>query len=258
MFERREPSPFDHSPAAAGRDGLRAGQSMAHNRICRWQVFDSAAAMEQAAAAAIAESAEASIRRTGKFSIVLTGGKTIRPIYEELRGLHTHWEAWQIFLGDERCLPDGHPERNSSMASQAWLDHVPIPTANVHLPPSELGPEQCAEHYRQTLHGAGAFDLVLLGLGQDGHVASLFPDRSWGDEPSAPSVLVVRDAPKPPPDRVSLSARRLSEARRAIFVVAGRDKQQAVQAWREGRPLPASSITPTDGVDVFLDREAWA
>ena len=97
--------------------------------------------MEKAAAAAIAESAEASILRTGKFSIVLTGGKTIRPIYEELRGLHTHWEAWQIFLGDERCLPNGHPERNSSMARQTWLDHVPIPAANVHLPPSELGPE---------------------------------------------------------------------------------------------------------------------
>src|SRR3989344_5940220 len=258
MFDRRESSRFDHPPAAAGQDGVRAGQRMAHDQICRWQVFDSAVAMEKAVAAVIAESAEASIRRTGKFSIVLTGGKTVRPIYEELRGLRTSWAAWQIFLGDERCLPEGHPERNSSMASQAWLGHVPIPAANVHLIPSELGPEQCAEHYRQTLRGVRAFDLVLLGLGQDGHVASLFPGRPWGDESSAPSVLAVRGAPKPPPERVSLSARRLSETRRAIFVVAGHDKQQAVQAWREGRPLPASSITPTEGVDVFLDREAWA
>ena len=96
------------------------------------------------------------------------------------------------------------------------------------------------------------FDLVLLGLGDDGHTASLFPGHTWGEESGAPAAIAVHNAPKPPPDRVSLSAARLSTSRAVIFLVSGEAKHQAVADWRSGRHIPASVITPATGVDIFL------
>ena len=100
------------------------------------------------------------------------------------------------------------------------------------------------------------FDLVLLGLGEDGHTASLFPGQDWGTEPTSPSALAVNHAPKPPAERVTLSAWRLSHARQVIFLVSGASKHEAVMQWRNGTALPASVITPVNGVDVLVDRDA--
>ncbi|MEW5893819.1 MAG: 6-phosphogluconolactonase [Pseudomonadota bacterium] len=189
----------------------------------------------------------------GAFHIVLAGGGTPRKVYEQLAREPHDWARWHVWFGDERCLPASDPERNSRMAFEAWLSKVPIPPAQIHVIPAELGAAVAAERYARELAGVHAFDLVLLGLGEDGHTASLFPGHDWGEAIDAPPVLAVFDAPKPPAERVSLSARRLNCACVVLFLVAGAGKREAVKAWRGGVALPAAAIRPACGVDVLLD-----
>jgi 6-phosphogluconolactonase len=136
--------------------------------------------------------------------------------------------------------------------TKEWLDHVPIPAAQIHLIPAELGARRAATVYAEDLRNIGDFDLVSLGLGEDGHTASLFPSHEWGVTSDAPDVMAVFDAPKPPPERVSLSAARLSRALDVMFLIEGETKAAAVAQWRAGKPLPASAIRPAAGVDVLV------
>jgi 6-phosphogluconolactonase len=223
-------------------------------QTCRWHAFDSTLELERAAVAEILSAAQRAIAARGAFHIVLAGGTTPRRVYEALRGAATDWRAWHVYYGDERCLPIEHAERNSRMAAQAWLDHVAIPAAQVHPIPAEAGAAEAAEKYAGVVNNIELFDLVLLGLGEDGHTASLFPDHDAGDEINAPSTQIVLDAPKPPPQRVSLGARRLSGARQVIFLVTGNGKAQAVANWRSGKKIPAALIAPQCGVDVYVER----
>jgi len=220
----------------------------------RWRVYEHAAALIDAAVADIRDAAAGAIARSGEFHVVLAGGSTPREVYRRLRDLATDWSAWRIYFGDERCLPPGDADRNSRMAATAWLSHVPVPPARVHEIPAERGAEVAAEAYRQTLLGTGTFDLVLLGLGEDGHTASLFPGHPLEGAPGSPDVIAVHDAPKPPPDRVSLTASRLSRARRVLFLVTGAGKRAAVAAWRSGAALPAAAVHPDGGAEVLVER----
>jgi 6-phosphogluconolactonase len=220
---------------------------------CRWLAFATAAELEQAALNAIIELARAAISARGSFHIVLAGGTTPRRIYQLLRHAQTQWDKWHVYFGDERCLPQEHAERNSTMARQAWLDHVPIPAQQVHAMRAELGAERAAQDYAALLSGMAEFDLVLLGLGEDGHTASLFPNHEWGSTANAPAALAVHDAPKPPPERVSLSARRLSRSHKVIYLVTGESKRNAVRAWREGSAIPAAAIAPGSLVEIYVE-----
>lgn len=222
----------------------------------RWRVSLDAAALEQAAAAQVLDAARKAIAERGVFHIVLAGGTTPRRLYERLRQADADWPRWQVWFGDERCLPPEDAERNSLMARTAWLDHVSIPAANTHVIDGELGPAAAAADYAHELEGMGEFDLVLLGLGEDGHTASLFPGRDWRVAGGLPAAVPVFDAPKPPLERVSLSPQRLSAARRVFFLVTGTGKRQAVWQWRSGIAIPASAIVPPRGVDVFIDTDA--
>lgn len=216
-----------------------------------WKIFDTPLAVRDAAVQAIVESAAQAIAEHGRFLIVLAGGTTPREVYRELCGITTDWSKWQVYYGDERCLPPTHAERNSRMAEAAWLEHVAIPAQQIHPIPAECGPEEGAARYSRLLAEVGEFDLVLLGLGEDGHTASLFPGNVW--ERNGAPAIPVRGAPKPPPERVSLSASRLSQAHRVIFLVTGPGKRDAVQRWRQGDSLPAAAITSPGGVEVFQD-----
>ncbi len=224
---------------------------MASAQTCRWRTFDSREALERGARAYILEAARQAIRERGAFHIVLAGGNTPRPVYESLRDAETNWSAWHVYFGDERCLPAADPERNSRMAASAWLDHVPIPPNQVHPIPAERGPESAAAEYASLLAGVGEFDLVLLGLGEDGHTASLFPGAPWEQARTWPVAIPVRAAPKPPPQRVSLSPERLSRAAHVLFLVSGNGKRRALADWQAGVGIPASRITARHGVDVF-------
>ncbi|MBI3526024.1 MAG: 6-phosphogluconolactonase [Betaproteobacteria bacterium] len=228
-------------------------ESRPRPQTCRWHTYTNLGELSQAGAQRILHSARECIARSGRFSIVLAGGSTPRQVYALLRTGSSDWSRWQVFFGDERCLPADHAERNSRMAAESWLDHVAIPPARIHPIPAELGPQQAAAAYAKALASVPEFDLVLLGLGEDGHTASLFPSHDWGDTLDSPPVLAVLDAPKPPPQRVSLSAARLSQAREVVFLVSGAGKRQAVADWRAGRNIPALAIAPPGGVDVLLD-----
>lgn len=224
----------------------------------RWHGFPDAADVARAAVRLIAEAAASAIEARGVFRIVLAGGSTPETVYRQLRDLATAWPAWRIYYGDERCLPAEHADRNSRMAAAAWLDNVPIPPGNVHPISAELGPERGAAAYSRVLQEVDDFDLVLLGLGEDGHTASLFPGHDLGQAPGSPAALAVHAAPKPPPERVSLSAERLSRARQVVFLVTGAGKREAVAAWRAGEPIPAAAIAPSSGVDVLHDAACFA
>ncbi len=222
----------------------------------RWHVFPDAEALAAAAASLILEAGAAAIREHGVFQLVLAGGRTPLAVYERLARAAGEWPRWQVWFGDERCLPPGDPGRNDSAVRNVWLDRAPLPSENIHAIPAELGPEEAVKRYSAKLAGIGEFDLVLLGLGADGHIASLFPGHPLGASVGDPDVLAVRAAPKPPPERVSLSVARLARARRVLFLVTGADKRQAVAAWKGGADLPAARITPAAGVDVWFDRAA--
>lgn len=218
-----------------------------------WHVYPDAALLQQRAAEAIVRLAAEAVAERGAFHIVLAGGNTPRAIYQRLSGLEADWSAWHVYFGDERCLPAAHAERNSVMARQAWLGQVPIPGGQIHAIPAEEGPDQAARRYAATLDAVGDFDLVLLGLGEDGHTASLFPGQELGEDDRSPSVLAVDGAPKAPPQRVSLSAWRLGRARQVWFMVTGSAKMQAVKAWLSGDTIPAAAIRPAAGVGVFIE-----
>jgi len=202
---------------------------------------------------AILQAAQPAISQRGEFHIVLAGGNTPRRIYESLRLTDADWPAWHVYFGDERCLPPDHAGRNSRMAGLAWLNHVGIPSAQIHVIEAERGAELAAHRYAQIVDRIEQFDLVLLGLGEDGHTASLFPNHDPGNTPAAPAVLAVHDAPKPPPERVSLSANRLGAARQVMFLVTGESKRQAVHDWRNGIDIPAAAVKPAGGVDIYLE-----
>jgi 6-phosphogluconolactonase len=221
---------------------------------CRWHPVADVAALRAEATRRTLDAAARAIRARGRFLVVLAGGDTPRGVYELLRTSGADWQHWHVYFGDERCGPPEDPLRNSRMAAGAWLDHVPIPPEQVHPMPAEHGAEGGAERYAAALAGVGEFDLVLLGLGEDGHTASLFPGQPLGDAPQAPEVLAVHGAPKPPPDRVSLGARRLGEAREVLFLVAGEGKREAVGRWRAGEDIPAAAIAPAAGVDIYLEK----
>lgn len=219
----------------------------------RWQRVADDDALVCRAVEAIATAAAAAIARRGAFRLVLAGGNTPLPVYRALRAVPTDWNAWHIYFGDERCVAPDDPLRNSALAAAAWLDHVPIPSAQRRPIAGELGALRAAAGYADLLRGAGPFDLVLLGLGEDGHTASLFPGGDLGGAPDSPDVLAVLDAPKPPAQRVTLSAARLSRSRQVIFLVSGESKREALAAWRAGRAIPAGAVRPPGGVDVLVE-----
>jgi len=224
-------------------------------QIARWKVFTTVAELRDAAIIAVLNSARTAIAARGRFDLVLAGGSTPRDIYQALRHAGADWSKWHVWYGDERCLPPQHEDRNSKMAEDAWLNHVCIHAAQVHPMPTELGSLEAAKRYSQSLSDLAEFDLVLLGLGEDAHTASLFPGQAWESQPAQPAIAVA-NAPKPPPDRVSLSASRLSLARQVLFIVTGAGKQDAVARWKQGELLPVRAICPVAGVDIFLDAEA--
>ncbi|MDP2761906.1 MAG: 6-phosphogluconolactonase [Sideroxyarcus sp.] len=195
-----------------------------------------AAAVAQRIAALIGQA----IAARGMCRLALAGGETPRRCYTELGALAVDWTRVQIYFGDERCLPVGDAQRNDEMARQSLLQPAGIPAANVHAVAAELGAVQAAADYAARLKDVLPLDIVLLGMGEDGHSASLFPGnpalRAEG------VAVAVFDAPKPPPERVSLSLTTLNSARHKLFLIAGAGKQAALARIARGEALPAAQI----------------
>ena len=188
--------------------------------------FADAEALSHGAARLVVEHVAQANAQRGQCRLALAGGSTPRPIYQrlagELRG-QVDWTRVHLFWGDERCVPPEHQDSNFRMVKEVLLQHVAVPAGQVHPMVGELEPSQAARQYAETL-GDEPLDLVLLGMGGDGHVASLFPDTP--ELSTATARVVATKSPIPPADRVSLSLRTLNEARAVLFLVAGASKAE--------------------------------
>jgi len=223
------------------------------SQATRWHRFSDGDAVAQNAANRILRAAGEAISKRGVFRIVLAGGRTPEHAYRLLVTADTDWDRWEVYFGDERCLPPKNSERNSLMAEKAWLGCTPIPNQNIYPIPTEKGAEPAAKEYEAKIKRVLPFDLVLLGMGEDGHTASLFPGQEY---PNTELVHAVHNAPKLPSDRVSLSIRALSDARQVLIIATGSSKREAIRAWKEGRYLPITAVQGHTGVDVLLDQDA--
>lgn len=221
--------------------------------LMEWRVLADVGAVALAAARLIAEAAAEAIAHRGRFRLVLAGGRTPEAAYRLLAHQGADWDLWEFYFGDERCLPADHAERNSQMAEEAILSQIPLNKGKVHPIPAELGAEVAAEHYARIIAAAAPFDLVLLGVGEDGHTASLFPGRPLDPEAW---VIPVHDAPKPPPDRVSLGLGALQSSRHLLVLATGAGKRAALERWQAGEELPIARVCHGQRVTVLLDEAA--
>lgn len=206
-------------------------------------ILEDPAALAAAAARLVADEIRAGLR-----SLVLTGGTTPGRAYEILARAGLGWGRVSVLFGDERCVPPDDPESNYRMARETLLDRVS--PANIHRMAAELGAEEAAAAYAPMVALYEPLDLVLLGIGEDGHTASLFPGNPALE--AAGLAVAVHGAPKPPPDRVSLTLGALRSARRVVILAAGEGKAEAVAAAARGE-VPAGRIP---GAEWLLDRAA--
>ncbi len=181
--------------------------------------------------------------------MVLAGGTTPEKCYELLATrTDVKWGRVTILFGDERCVPPDDPESNYRMAREKLLDHVS--PATVHRMAGELGPDEAAAAYDEIVSGLTPLDVVLLGLGEDGHTASLFPGHP--ELEATGWAVAVRNSPKPPPDRVSLTLTALRGAKLVLFLATGAGKSDAVAKARRGE-VPSGMIA---NAKWLIDRAA--
>lgn len=229
------------------------------------EVYDSPEELAQAAAREFAARAAEAIGERGRFAVVLAGGSTPRMTYGILARDYRDkivWKDVHVFFGDERTVPPDHDDSNYKTAREALLDHVPI--GSVHRMQGELPPDEAAEAYEQELRDffgsedLPGFDLILLGTGDDGHTASLFPETSALEVHDR--WVVANPVLKLETTRITLTAPAINAARAVSFLVAGEGKARPVAEILEGDPdpreYPASLIQPANEPTWMLDRAA--
>lgn len=220
--------------------------------------------VHERAARRFASAAAAAIAARGRFAVALAGGSTPRPLYERLAAPPHRdaidWARVDVFWGDERCVPPDHPDSNHRLAREALLDRVPVPAGRIHrIEGEDPDPDRAARRYEAELRrvldapppGVPRLDLALLGLGEDGHTASLFPGSPAlaVDDRLVVAVRASEAGVGPPVvDRITLTPPALAAARAALFLVVGEAKAEAVRATLErsgesGR-WPARTVDP--------------
>jgi len=228
-------------------------------------IMPTAADLADAAADRFATLAASAVAERGRFTVALSGGSTPEPVYRRLArepwAESIDWARVEIFWGDERCVPPNHPNSNFGMVRRALLDPAEVPTSSVHRIRGEHPPFEAARAYEQeigrVLGREGRFDLVLLGMGSDGHTASLFPGTSAVSERDRAVVPVWVD--KVDAWRVTLTLPVINSARDVIFLVRGSGKADAVSRVVNGEALPATRVDPRRGkLTWLLDADAAA
>lgn len=232
------------------------------------QVFPGPAGLVESAANLFVDLTNQAVAARGRFAAALSGGSSPRDLYARLASpdfaARIPWQSVHLFWGDERCVPPGHADSNYRMAAESLLNHVPIPAGNIHRIKGELPPSKAAAQYETELRAffgdEPVFDLVFLGLGDDGHTASLFP----GSPALAESVRWAVDVehttpPLPLVSRVTLTFGVLNAARRVVFLVSGAGKASRLEEiWRGAAGLPAARIQPVNGSLLWLVDQAAA
>jgi 6-phosphogluconolactonase len=232
-------------------------------------VCNDSEALSEAAARLFVKQSRHAVQVQDRFSVALAGGRTPERTYQVLSRPPFHdqvpWAKVHVFWGDERCVPLHDPRSNAHMAHQALLDHVPIPPDQVHPISRVQNPQQAAEEYECLLRGFFAgrspcIDLVLLGLGENGHTASIFPGTAAMEEQEnwVIAVFVADQAMW----RVTMTPLLINQAAIVTFLVAGAAKARVLQRVLDGpfepHNLPAQLIQPTSGsIDWIVDEEAY-
>ncbi len=226
----------------------------------------------RATAERLVELADLAFAAGRTFAVAVSGGKSPEPLFQALARSTDdarRWKDWRVFWCDERCVPPGDPRSNYGLAQRLWLGPAAVPRENVHPVDTSVPAADAARRYEASLRdafGASApatFDAVVLGVGPDGHTASLFPGAST----LRAGTRWVAAEPKPgqPPavPRVTLTLGGLARSRRALFLVAGAEKRDAMArilgsgSAPAARPLlPAARVTALEGVEWYLDRDA--
>jgi 6-phosphogluconolactonase len=217
--------------------------------------------LSQTVADHFAEYASRVLEKQDRFSVALAGGKTPRALYERLAaqfGKTLPWSRIHLFWGDERYVAKDDSLSNFRMAREAMLDHLDVPAANIHdMPTGFIDADEAARHYESTLRDYFAsaqpqFDLILLGMGPDGHTASLFPGTPALEE-NARWVVSTR-ASVEPPLRLTLTMPVILKARSVYFLIAGSDKAEVLRAIWEGKDsagkYPAGRVLYSRGPDI--------
>jgi 6-phosphogluconolactonase len=228
-------------------------------------IFGSPEELSEAAAREFAVKAERAIEERGRFVVVLAGGSTPETTYRVLASEYADgvdWSRVHAFFGDERSVPPDDDDSNYRMASAVLLDRVPVGSA--HRMRGELPPDRAAEAYEEELRTffeseeVPRFDLILLGVGGDGHTASLFPETSALEVNDR--WVVANPVLKLDTTRITLTVPVLNAARAVIFLVAGEDKAEALEKILEGnadpRAYPATLIQPQGGPEWIIDQAA--
>lgn len=231
------------------------------------RIFASRTALAEAAADEFISICELAIQRQGWCRLLLAGGSTPRSLYALLASRNRSWSGWprlQVCWGDERCVPPDHAESNYRMAYESLLAHVPVPSQHIFPMPGELLPALGSVRYEETLRilfdgqDLPDFDLALLGVGEDGHVASLFPGSLALDESQRWVVDVPHDQPPPPlVPRLSVTLPVLNAARHVLFLVSGETKApilgRVFHAQQENSVLlPAQRVRPSSGFLTWM------
>jgi len=235
-------------------------------------LFPDLDALSDAAVGRIAEVAAQSIAQRGAFHIALSGGATPRHLYERLaRAPYVsaiEWSQVHVYFGDERCVPPDHPDSNFRMANTAWLMHVPIPPAQIHRIAADLAyVRQRAAAYAAVLESSlpacnnlPQFDLVLLGIGPDGHIASLFPATGSALYDKRPVTAVYADSMRA--WRISITLVVINQARHILLLAAGAGKAEILERILRGDPvdvpLPVQRIQPRGELEWYMDQAAAA
>lgn len=229
------------------------------------EVLPDQSALIQRSLELILEKLQMALAERGEFSIALSGGSTPKPLYEAIAAQDIPWDKVQVFWGDERYVLPDHPESNEGMARKAWLDRVPIPATNIHpMPTDETNPMVAAEKYEQQLQQIfqlkpgeiPSLDVVLLGMGDDGHTASLFPHTEALDVRDRLITIGNKDGQP----RITFTVPLINQARCVMFVVAGASKQAALaQIFApvgDDTTYPSRLIQPNNELWWLLDRAA--
>lgn len=230
------------------------------------KAFPTTSQLQQYAAGVIARLLNEGIGERGNASIALSGGSTPKGVYQRLGSepfrSQVDWLRVHLFWGDERCVPPDHTESNFRMADETLLRKIPVPAANIHRIRGELPPAEAATLYEEDVRSffGGArpvFDVILLGVGEDGHTASLFPDTPIVEETMR---LVSRVfVPNVNAQRISITLPLINAARMIIFIATGSQKAEIVKAVIGGNSrYPASRVKPATGTLFWLLDDAAA
>jgi 6-phosphogluconolactonase len=226
------------------------------------RILPDAEAVAHTAARIFSSAAAVAISQRGRFSAVLSGGKTPQQLYRMLADAyreHIRWDLTHLFWSDERCVPADHEQSNFRLAREELISRISIPAGNIHRVKGELAPEEAAKKYEHDLRthfgpeGIPAFDLILLGLGSDGHAASLFPGAETLSETER--LAVPAFSASAGNWRVTLTLPVLNSSPLVVFLVTGKTKAEIVtEILAKGKrdPYPAGAISPQHGRIVWL------